>query len=79
MGIDIDSLGPAAQKQVREELERRRRAAAAKARQQKARDGPALFPGGSDRGSALEEEYYRACCHWKRCAGAYASALLWRW
>lgn len=41
MGIDIERLGPAAQKQVREELERRRRAAAAKDRQQKARDGPA--------------------------------------
>ena len=54
MGIDIERLGPAAQKQVREELERRRRAAAAKDRQQKARDGPALRPGGSDRGSALE-------------------------
>ena len=60
MGIDIERLGPAAQKQVREELERRRRAAAAKDRQQKARDGPALRPGGPDRGSALEEEYYRA-------------------
>lgn len=32
MGIDIERLGPAAQKQVREELERRRRAAAAKDR-----------------------------------------------
>ena len=53
MGIDIERLGPAAQKQVREELERRRRAAAAKDRQQKARDGPALRPGGPDRGSAL--------------------------
>lgn len=73
MGIDIDRLGPAAQKQVREELERRRRAAAAKARQQKARDGPALFHGGSDRGSALEEEYYRAYIWPKELAGTVAN------
>lgn len=73
MGIDIERLGPAAQKQVREELERRRRAAAAKDRQQKARDGPALRPGGSDRGSALEEEYYRAYIWPKELAGTVAN------
>lgn len=73
MGIDIECLGPAAQKQVREELERRRRAAAAKDRQQKARDGPALRPGGSDRGSALEEEYYRAYIWPKELAGTVAN------
>lgn len=73
MGIDIERLGLAAQKQVREELERRRRAAAAKDRQQKARDGPALRPGGSDRGSALEEEYYRAYIWPKELAGAVAN------
>lgn len=73
MGIDIERLGPAAQKQVREELERRRRAAAAKDRQQKARDGPALRPGGSDCGSALEEEYYRAYIWPKELAGTVAN------
>ena len=73
MGIDIERLGPAAQKQVREELERRRRAAAARDRQQKARDGPALRPGGSDRGSALEEEYYRAYIWPKELAGTVAN------
>lgn len=73
MGIDIERLGPAAQKQVREELERRRRAADAKDRQQKARDGPALRPGGSDRGSALEEEYYRAYIWPKELAGTVAN------
>jgi len=73
VGIDIECLGPAAQKQVREELERRRRAAAAKDRQQKARDGPALRPGGSDRGSALEEEYYRAYIWPKELAGTVAN------
>lgn len=73
MGIDIERLGPAAQKQVREELERRRRTAAAKDRQQKARDGPALRPGGSDRGSALEEEYYRAYIWPKELAGTVAN------
>ena len=57
------------------ELKNSRKLAAtiAKARQQKARDGPALFPGGSDRGSALEEEYYRAYIWPKELAGTVAN------
>lgn len=37
------------------------------------RFGPALRPGGSDRGSALEEEYYRAYIWPKELAGTVAN------
>lgn len=69
MGVEIERLGQAAQKQILEELERRRLERAARARQKAART-----EGQKDSsGSKLEEEYYRACIWPKELAGEVAS------
>ena len=73
MAVDIERLGPAAQKQIRDELERRRRADMARERQTRAKDGPLGRVSGSDKGSRLEDEYYMAYIWPKELAGDIAN------
>ena len=73
MAIDIERLGPAAQKQIREELERRRRENMARKRQSEAKEHPPGTQSGSDRGSRLEEEYYMEHIWPKEIAGCIAN------
>ena len=69
MSIDVNRLGPAAQKQIKEELERRKRQAQAAdtARRAKRRGGP------PQTGSKLEQEYYTAYIWPRMLAGEVAS------
>ena len=73
MAVDIERLGPAAQKQIRDELERRRRADMARERQARAKEHPPGTQSGSDRGSGLEEEYYMEHIWPKEIAGCIAN------
>lgn len=73
MAVDIERLGPAAQKQIRDELERRRRADMARERQARAKDGPLERVSGADSGSRLEDEYYMAYIWPKEIAGDIAN------
>ena len=73
MGIDLERLGPAAQAQVKAELERRKRAAAAmKTKQKAARTEPKL----PREGSQLERDYYAAYIWPRMLAGEIASCEL---
>lgn len=75
MAIDIDRLGPDAQNQIREELERRRRSNMARERQAIAKHAPPNRVSGAekDKGSRLEDEYYMAYIWPKELAGYIAS------
>ena len=73
MAVDIERLGPAAQKQIRDELERRRRADMARERQARAKDGPLERVSGADSGSRLEDEYYMAYIWPKEISGDIVS------
>lgn len=73
MAVDIERLGPAAQKQIRDELERRRRADMARKRKSEAKEHPPGTQSGSDRGSGLEEEYYMEHIWPKEIAGDIAN------